>query len=59
MPGDYPSSWWVFDRNGIWLGQVVMPARFWPMEIGPDWVLGFELDHLDVEFLVLYPLGKG
>ena len=35
-----PSKWSVFDASGRWLGEVAMPARFIPLEIGADYVLG-------------------
>jgi hypothetical protein len=35
-----PSKWSVFDVGGRWLGDVAMPARFLPLEIGADYVLG-------------------
>jgi len=54
-----PRRWTVLDRSGQWLGEMVMPERFFPYAIGEDWVLGVETDELDVEFVVLYPLIKG
>jgi len=53
-----PERWTVLDRFGRWLGEVVMPGRFFPYAIGEDWVLGVEWDDLDVEYVVLYPLLK-
>jgi hypothetical protein len=53
-----PERWTVLDRSGRWLGEVVMPGRFFPFVIGEDWVLGVEWDDLDVEYVVLYPLSK-
>jgi hypothetical protein len=54
-----PQRWTVLDRSGRWLGEMVMPKRFFPFAIGEDWVLGVETDDMDVEFVVLYPLSKG
>jgi hypothetical protein len=31
-----PSRWSVFDAGGRWLGDVSMPPRFIPLEIGAD-----------------------
>ena len=47
-----PSHWSVFDPRGRWLGDVTMPARFWPKEIGEDYVLGVARDELDVPTVV-------
>jgi hypothetical protein len=33
------SAWSVFDASGQWLGDVSMPPRFVPLEIGEDYVL--------------------
>lgn len=35
-----PSTWSVFSNTGIWLGDVVMPTKFEPTDIGADYVLG-------------------
>jgi 6-bladed beta-propeller protein len=51
------SRWSVFDPNGHWLGDVTMPARFQPRDIGADYVLGSALDEDDVPRVVLYRLG--
>ncbi len=53
-----PGTWTVLDAEGRWLGEVAMPPRFLPWQIGPDWVLGVESDELDVERVVVYPLVK-
>jgi hypothetical protein len=53
-----PKEWKVFDPAGRWLGVVEVPIRFFPYEIGEDWVLGVERDELDVEYVVVYPLIK-
>jgi hypothetical protein len=51
------SQWSVFDQNGRWLGDVTMPARFQPGDIGVDYVLGTALDDDGVQSIVLYRLG--
>jgi hypothetical protein len=53
-----PTAWRVFDATGRWLGTVPMPARFRPMEIGRDYVLGLWRDTEDVEHVRLYRLTK-
>ncbi len=60
--GSYPlvaSTWNVFDSKGIWLGDVTMPARFSPKEIGADYVLGVARDADGVETVVMYGLQAG
>ncbi len=59
-PGDPPgpSRWSVYDALGRYLGDVTMPERFQPMEIGADYVLGLWKDDLDVEQVRLYGLRK-
>jgi hypothetical protein len=49
-----PSIWNVFDRQGRWTGDVTMPARFLPTEIGADYVLGIARDADNVETVVMY-----
>ena len=39
-----PSTWSVFSATGAWLGDVVIPPRFTPMDIGADYVLGVARD---------------
>ena len=56
--GPLPRAWNVLDPEGRWLGKVTLPERFYPYQIGPDWILGSETDELDVEYLALYRLRK-
>jgi len=51
-------GWKVLDPSGRWLGEVIMPERFFPYAVVVDWILGVEWDDLDVEYVVLYPLIK-
>lgn len=51
-----PSTWSVFDPAGRWLGDVTMPARFLPRDIGADYVLGTAIDADGVETVVSYRL---
>ena len=57
-PPDVAVTWDVYGADGAWLGGVAMPARFWPFEIGQDWVLGLWRDEMDVEYVQLYGLIK-
>lgn len=53
-----PSTWSVFDANGRWLGDVSMPPRFVPLEIGADYVLGRSREADKVPRVVMYRLEK-
>ncbi len=53
-----PSPWSVFDAGGRWLGEVAMPARFIPLEIGADYVLGRARDTDGVARVVMHRLEK-
>jgi hypothetical protein len=55
---DEPRHWSVFDRDGVWLGNVTTPARLHVREIGADYVLGNGSDDLEVERVLLYALVK-
>jgi hypothetical protein len=52
------STWSVFDASGRWLGEVTMPPRFVPLEIGADYVLGRSREADDVPRIVMYRLEK-
>lgn len=59
-PAAFPSDgsrWTVYDRRGQRLGQVAMPPRFRPLEIGHSYVLGVWRDDLGIEYVRLYGLG--
>jgi hypothetical protein len=53
-----PSTWSVFDAGGRWLGDVAMPPRFIPTEIGADYVLGRSRDAQNAAHAVMYRLDK-
>ena len=53
------SSWYVFDGQGAWLGEVSTPPGLQIFEIGADYVLGLRRDELGVPFVVLFPLDRG
>lgn len=58
VPGNPERTWSVFTADGAWLGDVVFPDRFRPLEIGDDYVLGRFGDDLDVEHVQVWPLIK-
>ena len=51
-------SWYVFDEQGAWLGEITTPRGLWVFEIGADYVLGLERDQLHVPFVVMIPLAR-
>ena len=52
------SSWYVFDEQGAWLGEVDTPPGLFIFEIGTDYVLGRYRDELDVQSVVVIPLDR-
>lgn len=56
-PSESP-RWEVFDSDGRWLGSVATRAGLRITDIGEDYVLGVELDDLDVEVVRMYALRK-
>jgi len=58
MPGESRNDRFVFDRDGVWLGTVVLPPRFAPRHIGADFILGRSRDSLDVEHVQLFRLRR-
>lgn len=49
----------VFDADGIYLGQVVVPKdRFRIHEIGTDYILGVAIDQLGVEYVRMFRLDR-
>lgn len=58
LPAGFTPEWMVFGPQGRWYGSVVMPARFTPHDIGPNFVLGVWRDADDVEHVRLYNLIK-
>ena len=55
---DEERQWSVFDRDGVWLGDVTTPARFSVREIGDAHVLGSVTDEAETERILLYSLDK-
>jgi hypothetical protein len=48
----------VFDAGGRWLGEVAMPPRVIPLEIGAHYVLERSREADDVPRAVMYGLAK-
>jgi hypothetical protein len=51
--GQEADRWDVFDPMGAWCCTATMPARFTPLSLGPDWVLGVSRDEMDVQHVEL------
>ncbi len=53
---DLPARYDVFDRDGQWLGHVILPPRFTLHHAGPGYALGVWQDPDEVEQVRLYRL---
>jgi len=58
-PWEEEPSWYVFDEQGVWLGEVATPPGLHVFEIGTDYVLGRYRDEFDVQSVVMIPLDRG
>ncbi|MDE2980796.1 MAG: 6-bladed beta-propeller [Gemmatimonadota bacterium] len=58
-PWEVEPSWYVFDEQGVWLGEVATPPGLHVFEIGTDYVLGRYRDEFDVQSVVMIPLDRG
>ncbi len=57
-PWEEGSSWYVFDEQGAWLGEVDTPPSLYVFEIATDYLLGRYRDELDVQSIVMMPLDR-
>ncbi len=53
-----PTPWQLFTPDGEWLGSTMLPRRLRVFEIGRDYLLGVNLDSLDVERVQLLRLRR-
>lgn len=58
LPWEAERVWDVLDRSGRWLGALTLPGRFWLHRAGERYLLGTQMDSLDVERVQLYPLSR-
>ena len=58
QPNPKPTRWSVFDPQGNFLGEIVMPAGFEISSITGDRVIGIYRDEFDVEHIRVYGLIK-
>ncbi|MBK6306388.1 MAG: hypothetical protein IPF47_12020 [Gemmatimonadetes bacterium] len=56
--GAAPQRWSVLGRDGRWLADVQLPARFALLDAGTDYVAGVQRDDDDVESVVVYRLRR-
>jgi hypothetical protein len=56
LPGEVERVWDVLDPAGRWLGALTLPGRFWLHRAGAGYLLGTQMDSLDVERMQLYSL---
>lgn len=57
-PDPRPAHWSVFDPDGVWLGQVEVPARFILKDVTRERAYGIVVDELDVEEVHAYRIIK-
>jgi hypothetical protein len=55
---DDAPTWTIFDPEGRRAGRLTLPQRFYPIEIGSDYVLGLGWDESDVEYIRMYGLER-
>ncbi len=58
MASEPANGWSVFDRRGIWLGDVTLPVGLTVYEIGSDYVLGSWQDEIEVEHVRIHALER-
>lgn len=57
-PGDQgPDSWFVFEPDGTFVCRVPAPRRWTLKSVGPDHLVALTYDDLDVEYVVVQPIG--
>jgi hypothetical protein len=58
FPGERPSTWDVFDHDGVWLGVVRTPDQLDVKEIGVGELIGVWSGDYDVQYLRSYALDR-
>jgi hypothetical protein len=53
------STWRVFDRDGVFLGELRTPDRFQPFRFDGDRILGVQRDEYDVQYAVVLRVSRG
>ena len=52
-------TWFTFNSDGRWLGEVGVPTTLAITDIGADYILGIWRDEMDVEYVRMYSLDRG
>ena len=52
------TDFFVFAKDGRYLGTVEVPAKLSVLQIGSDFILAQSSDDLDVQYVHLYRIGK-
>jgi hypothetical protein len=47
--GDAEAEWWVFARDGAWLGTVALPSAASPLDISAEWIVLRTVDEDRIE----------
>ena len=55
----WAQRWSIFDEEGVWLGDITLPAGFDLLEVGDDYALGVWYNEDDIPFVRVYRLTKG
>ena len=58
LPGQTERIWDVIAPDGRWLGPVKLPGRFWLHRAGAAFLVGTQMDSLDVERVQVYDLRR-
>jgi hypothetical protein len=58
LPGEAIRVWDVISPEGRWLGPVTLPGRFWLHRAGEAFLVGTQMDSLDVERVQVYDLRR-
>ena len=52
------TDFFVFAKDGRYLGIVEVPAKLSVLQVGSDFILAQFIDDLDVQYVHLYRIGK-
>jgi hypothetical protein len=58
LPWQETRVWQVLRADGTWLGQLTTPPTMTVLDIGPDYVLGRQVDDAGVERVTMYALKR-
>lgn len=58
LPPVRPTVWSVYSPTGEWLAEVTLPADFYLLEAGADYVAGFSRDENEDDVVLVYSLTR-